>query len=337
MKKLLAFLIFVSFATAAGVWTIDSTTNCIDNSTVGIFAEQGVLISIVIAFTILLIAITYMIGTVFTNANFLVFSKDEMYHLGFSIVFLMAFSGILIGTCYTMEGFSQLLLTNLGTTFGALSCNSASMNDVAYCYLDKLSQDAEDITKSYVDRQISEMMDSSFAWSFAMPLVNSYTLTGAAYKRIRSSQYEMIFSSLLIPALVSINMQKLMLGFIKENIVQWLLPVAFLLRIFIPTRQMGDLLIALCLGIYIIIPFMYVFELAMYDIIDEDDCDDFEDAVCDRVVDGGCSGGGNACSNSIGFWNVGKLLPFAFFFPNLTIVIIVAFMNAVHKGLRAIG
>jgi hypothetical protein len=179
------------------------------------------------------------------------------------------------------------------------------------------------------------MMDSTFAWSFALPFVNSYTITGEAYKRIRSSQYETIFSMLLVPALVSISMQQLMISFIKENIIQWLLPIAFLLRIFIPTRQMGDLLIALCIGIYVIIPFMYVFELSMYDIISEDDCTEFEDVVCDRVVDGGCPS--NACENPIGFWQVGRILPFAFFFPNLTIVIFVAFMSAVHKGLRAIG
>ena len=134
---------------------------------------------------------------------------------------------------------------------------------------------------------------------------------------------------------MSINMQKLMLGFIKENIIEWILPIAFLLRVFIPTRQMGDLLIALAVGVYIVIPFLYVFSFSMYDAINKDDCVKFASAICDRVVDGNCPTGAT-CDNSNGFWQVGRMLPFAFFLPNLTIVIFVAFMSAVHKGLRAI-
>jgi len=331
-------LILFSFAAASSFWTYDSTTNCINNSTYGIFVEQGELIITVIIFTIVIIAVAYMAGSVFSNTSWVVFAKDEIYHLGFSILFLMAFSGILVGTCFTMQGLYQVLEENLETTFTPLSCSGSDLTDVAYCYIEKVSADATELSETYIQQQIAEMMDSSYAWSFAMPLVNSYTLTGEAYKRIRSNQYDMIASTILVPVIVSINMQKLMLGFINENIIQWILPIAFLLRIFIPTRQIGDLLIALCIGVYVIIPFMYVFELTSYDTITTSDCSQFEDAVCDRVVDGNCPGvSGYVCENSFGFWQVGRLLPFAFFFPNLTIVIFIAFMSAVHKGLRAIG
>jgi len=138
----------------------------------------------------------------------------------------------------------------------------------------------------------------------------------------------------LIPALMSISMQKLALDFINENVLRWILPVAFLLRVFIPTRSMGNVLIALVLGLYVIVPFMYVFNFAMNDAV-SGDCHLFSDAVCDYVVDSGdCA---NTCGNPDGFWNVGRLIPQAFFLPNLTIAILVTFMTSINKALRVIG
>ncbi|VVC04860.1 Uncharacterised protein [Candidatus Bilamarchaeum dharawalense] len=334
----LAYVLLLLFTLAYAVdppdddWIVKSG-GCIVNATQGTIIEQGSLIAIVIAFTVVVIAAAYMIGSAINEAHWTVFAKDELYHLAFSIIFLIGLSAILAGSCYTIDGFSQMLQDNLGM---GLSCGG-TMQETAGCYMDKLQADANDLAEIYLDKQIKEMMDSTYAWSFALPLVNTYTLTGGSYKRVRSGQYETIFNSFIMPALISINMQKLMLGFIRENIIAWLLPIAFLLRIFIPTRQMGDLLLALCIGVYVVIPFMYVFEFSMYDVITSDDCTEFGQAICDKVVDGSCDNPASACDNSFGFWKIGKLIPFAFFFPNLTIVIFISFMSAVHKGLRAIG
>ena len=75
-------------------------------------------------------------------------------------------------------------------------------------------------------------MDSTFSWSLQWPLLNSYTSTAAAYKRIQSNQYDIIVNSFLIPALMSISMQKFVLIFINENVIRWILPTAFVMRFF---------------------------------------------------------------------------------------------------------
>jgi hypothetical protein len=190
-------------------------------------------------------------------------------------------------------------------------------------------------------------MDSTFSWSIQLPLVDSYTITGAAYKRIISNQYDMILNSFLIPALVSISMQKLLLNFINEDAIRWILPIAFLLRIFIPTRQMGNILIALSLGLYVIVPFMYVFTLSMYDasinMCNTSGSYSYANAVCDSPIDSYSCPVTNAvteaqvCSNTDGFWNVASLVPQAFFLPNLTLVVLITFFGSVNKALKVIG
>lgn len=329
--KWILFLLLVSVIHSA---------SCVENATETIMIEQGGTIAAVIGFTIVLIAIAYMIGSAMNEAQWIVFAKDEIYHLGFSVLFLIAISGILIGSCTTMDLFFDKLFDNFGALPSGCHQNGDTMQETATCYMDLMKSDSLRISQTYIDGYISEIMDSTFSMSLAIPLLNSYTMTGKAYKRIRSNQYDIILNSFLIPALMSINMQQIMLNFIRENIIQWVLPVAFLLRIFIPTRQMGDLLIALVVGIYIVIPFMYVFNFSMYDVVGTpDNCEPFAEGICDSVVDGNCQSPNPTivCNNSTGFWSVGRLIPFAFFLPNLTLVILFAFMSAVHKGLKAIG
>ena len=223
------------------------------------------LLMIVITLTILLIAGAYMIGSVGGNANLIVFAKDEIYHLGFSIVILLGMSGIMFGACSFMNMYDDAIFANLGTLSAGCYTTGAGMLDVATCYSGMALSDSQSISTIYIQQYINYLMDSTFSWSLQFPLVNSYTSTAGAYKRIISNQYDMILNSFLVPAMLSISMQKLALQFISDNVVTWILPTAFLLRVFIPTRQMGNMLIALVLAMYTLVPFLFAFNFAMYD------------------------------------------------------------------------
>jgi len=91
---------------------------------------------------------------------------------------------------------------------------------------------------------------------------------------------------------------------------------------------------------------MYVFSLTMYDALSPDvatapNCASFAGAVCDNVADayncGSSATAASVCSNPNGFWNVARLIPQAFFLPNLTIALLITFLGSVHKALRLIG
>ncbi len=314
------------------------TFSCISNATDVVLSEQGTLIWVVIMLTVVVIACAYVAGSVLTNANYTVFAKDELYHLGFSVAILVGFSSLVLLSCNVADLFYTSFFHNIEGSLQGDCFNENSMQATASCYMGLVKGDATSLSKSYIKNYLDKLMDSTFAWSIQLPLVNSYTSTAGAYKRIISNQYDLILNSFLVPALMSVSMQKIVLDFIRENIIQWILPAAFVLRVFIPTRQMGNILIALALGLYILVPFMYVFNFAMYDASNSsEDCQNMKDAVCDNAVDGSCSSPAQACSNPNSFWNVGRLIPVAFFLPNLTIVILITFLSCMHKALRVIG
>ena len=315
-----------------------ATLSCTSDATAIIFTEQGTNIIAVVMFTIVLIASAYMAGSILSNANYTVWAKDEIWHLGFSLALLVGFGGVLVMSCSVIDLFFESLFTNLATFPSGCYGPGSSMNSTATCYINLVRSDATRLSESYIQNYLDKLMDSTFSWSFQIPVFNAYTSTAGAYKRIISNQYDIILNSFLVPALMSVSMQKIMLGFISQNIIQWVLPIAFLLRVFIPTRQMGNVLIALSLGLYIIVPFMYVFNFAMYDVVNTPaDCLDFADAVCDNAVDSNCNPSSITCTNADGFWNVARLIPVAFFLPNLTLAILITFLGAIHKALRVIG
>jgi hypothetical protein len=317
--------------------------SCIEDATFQVFARQGTLIAAVVGLNTVLLAISYMLGQALRKPEWIIFAKDEAWHLGFSLVLLLAFSGIVAFSCEFMDFFFVSFFEESGL-FGADGGDSQcytsgrGMHMVATCYAEMAQNDADRLSRAYIQGYIDYLMDSTFSWSFQLPLVNGLTTTAGAYKRIISNQYDIILNSFLVPALMSVSMQKIALDFITENAIKWILPIGFLLRIFIPTRQMGNIIIALSLGIYIVIPFMYVFNFAMYEsVFTNEDCLEFADAVCDNVFDSNCSPASTTCGNYNGFWQVARLLPLAFFLPNLTIAIFVTFLSAVNKALKVIG
>ncbi len=320
--------------------------SCLDvaDATQTVLSEEGINIVLAMMFIAMLIIGAFMVGRTTNNPGYIVFAKDEAYHLGFSLVALVSIGAVLSFSCFTMDMFYTSLFNEMSEELSA-GCyiEGIGMSEVATCYMNHAKADATRLSQGYIKGYISELMDSTFAWTIQIPLLTSYTSTAEAYRRVVSNQYDIILNSFLIPALMSISMQKLMLNFISENALRWILPSAFLLRIFIPTRALGNMLIALVIALYVVVPFMYVFNFAMYDTMSSE-CvktvpkalaGSYASAVCDNVVDDyDCA---NTCTNPLGFWSVARLIPQAFFLPNLTIAVVITFLGSMNKALRVIG
>ena len=314
--QLLALLLLVS---------ISFSLNCINNATDWIFQEQGVLIGVVLILTVLTIVISYIVGVFSKNVQFTVFAKDELYHLGFSIIFLAAFGAILLFSCNVVEMFYSTTIEELAPTSPCYDSHF-SMGDVTLCYMNSMSSKAKTMSENYIDNYVGKLMASTWSFSMSLPLLHSYTVTAKAYRRVESAQYDTVLNMFLFPVVVSLSVQELLLTFVVVEFVRWLLPIAFVLRIFIPTRQMGNLLIALAIALHIVLPFVYVFNFAMYDVLYQG-CE--QDLVYDDVFGG--------CGDPNSFWEVASLVPQAFFLPNLTIALVVTFMISINKALRVIG
>lgn len=306
--------------------TLVHPASCIENITGTVMLEQGALIGVVIMLTIIVIGIAYMAGSATGNPRFTVFAKDELYHLLFSVLLLVGFSGMLGFSCMTMDFFYTSVFEQLGD----LQCYDQGdpISKTSRCYINLAKSDAEQMAQQYLRKYIDNQMAATFSVTIQIPFIDAYTMSAESYKKVHAQQYDLVLNSFIIPALLSLNMQKMLLDFVTDNVITWILPIAFLFRVFIPTRQMGNYLIALSVGLYVIIPFMYTFNLAMYDVVSFD-CVDFKSVSDDFVFGSGCS--------AYGFWNVGRLMPQAFFLPNLTIALFITFMAAINKALRVIG
>jgi len=343
INKIAIFLFILCAIASAGsppLPVCGESSNCLDNATCIVMSEQGVVMLAVIALIVVVIAASYMLGSFLQNPAYIVFAKDEAYHLAFSLVILVALGGIILFLCNMMNMFygSIFEYMYIGDVGDESACyyEGREMHSLSSCYLDMIENDAKRMSQSYIENYIGYLMDSTFTFTIQIPLFNSYTASAGAYRRIIPSQYDMILNMFLVPSLMSISMQKITLDFINENAIQWILPAAFVLRFFPPTRQMGNILIALAIGLYVIIPFMYVFNLSMYEIAFED-CNKYADIICDNAVDGGCSSPESTCENPDSFWNVARLIPQAIFLPNLTIAIFITYLASANKALRVIG
>lgn len=316
IKTAVFLFLFVSLASA----------QCVENTTSIILQEQGGNIGIVLMLTVVIIAIAYMAGSVTGKPEMLIFSKDELFHLFFSIILLLSFSGLMAFSCQITQFFFTSTFENLDNV--QCYADGAGLSTVSTCYLDQMENTAKQMSTEYIRQNIKKTMDSAFLLAIPIPLTNTLSMVAGSYRRVHAQQYDMLLNSFALPALLSISMQKILLDFINENVITWILPIAFLLRVFIPTRQMGNILIALAVGLYLIIPLFYTFNLAMYDSV-LNECSTFSAAIEDRVL--------GSCNDPYSFWAVAKLVPQAVFLPNLTIALFITFMAAVNKALKVIG
>lgn len=289
--------------------------------------DVGLYIAIVFALNILVISLTYMIGESFHMPNLTVFAKEEIYHLMFSAALLVGFGGVVALTCSIADNFLKYSYDTLGVVSNCYPANSDAVS-LATCYMNKMDSNAEQLLQKYVQKSIDLQMDSTTIVSITLPLLGGSSTGLWAYRRTYSMQYDMVTDTFLVPSLVSIKMQKVFLQFVDQIALQLLLPLGFLLRIFIPTRYAGNFVLGLVLGVYVIFPMLYALNAAMFEIVFPS-CSDYSSIIDDHVF-GGCGEKGS-------FWDVAKLIPQAFFLPNLAVAIFITFVSSVGKALRGAG
>ena len=303
--------------------------SCPENATSYIlgFQETQNLIPLVLMFTVLVIVAAYVAGTAFNQQNLIIFYKDEMFHLLISVLLLLGFTGILYTSCEVSKGFLDFSFSTIGINSPCYQTN-ADMLSVSTCYLGMMESKGKSMVESYVSDSIYNLMDSTFAYSLYFPFFGGVTVATNAFKRTYSMQFDSLNNIYVMPALVSISMQLQILKFIQNFGMQLIFPLGFLMRVFTPTRQMGNAIIAFGIGLYTLLPLMYVLGASMYDVA-LGSCSKYSGIIDDAVL-GGCGSNNN-------FFDVARLIPQAFFLPNLAMAVFISFVMALNKAFRVIG
>ncbi|HLC69340.1 MAG TPA: hypothetical protein VJH24_05875 [Candidatus Bilamarchaeaceae archaeon] len=286
-----------------------------------------------IGLIVLIITFAYMIGTSTNNAQLLIFSKDEMFHLGISLILITSIGGILFFSCIAVSGFLDFALSTLvGGTSDCYDGTQSAVN-VARCYIATLEEHARAVLAATTRDSIRNEMESATIFGFYNPVTGGImTPTKGEYKTY-AMQLDMVGLTFVLPALVSISLQRIFLNF-GIDFVRYLIPVALFFRIFPGIRNMGNLLLALSIAVYIFIPSMYAINAAMDDAVFQSTAlgctaGSRTEALVEDVVMGDCD-------SLYNFWSVARLLPQAFFLPNLTIAITITFLSGVNKALRVL-
>ncbi len=332
MRYLLFLLSLIAISNAA--------LNCTDFSTLTSFTTDALsmFLSSLILLIILAIAIAYAFGNSFGRPDLVIWAKDEMYHLGISILVLMGLGALFSFSCLTINSFAEIMFSELSTELGPCYSSTFNMFSSAVCYSNKLESDAESLAEVYVRKYISELQDSAYIFSIAFPIFNQYTVPARAYKRVVSNQYNMVLNFFVVPSLMSIKAQKLILLFIERDLIKLMLPAAILLRFIPPLRQAGNFMLAIALALYVILPFFYLFGLTTYDLVfTESTCNgSLKYALYEGVLDEWSTK--NTCNYSnAGLLSLMRLIPQAVFLPNLSLTMTLLFIMGVNKALRTIG
>lgn len=324
MKKLLLILLLIPLC-------FSGCADIIDNFFNTAWAEASFYFGAVILFAVAIISIAYIYGTSANDAKATVFAKDELFHLFMSIMIIFGTIGIITAFCYIGSFFLNYTFDNLEINDLCYLKYKDSPTNMAICYSIQMEKDAAKMVEMTIDSSINEEMESTWIYTFNFPLMGTTSTPTQAYRKAYSTNYDMMNSMFATPALISITMQRIVLeNSLKFSIVV-LLPFAILLRVFFPTRQMGNILIALVIAIHIFLPFMYALNGAMYyNILTENDCTaNYSSIVQDHLL-------GN-CESPMSVIKFVRLLPQAIFLPNLTIAIMITLLSSVNKALRVIG
>ncbi|MFA5049926.1 MAG: hypothetical protein WC501_02875 [Candidatus Micrarchaeia archaeon] len=325
MRAIFFFLILISiFFPANGIEiTLDQIMQ----------TDAGLLIGAVILFNISIITLAFIYGKSANDAHALVFSKDESYHLLFSIILLLFVVGILASFCSIFSAFFGFAFDSAGISDACSDKLDSGPVEVSTCYVSKMENDAKNLVSNSIDLSVDYEMSSMWIYSFNIPMFGTTMTPTKAYKKAYGMTFDMMNTLFATPALISLSMQKIFLKYAETISIAILLPAALLLRIFFPTRQMGNILIAVVIGIQVFLPLMYAFNGAMYEnILTPEDCTSnpsYAGMIKDNLF--------GDCKSNVSFLSYARLLPQAFFLPNLAIAILITFLGSINKALRVIG
>ncbi|MFA5929879.1 MAG: hypothetical protein WC861_03265 [Candidatus Micrarchaeia archaeon] len=280
-------------------------------------------IAITFAIVSFALGLAYMYSKVRQDPATGVWAKDEAYNL---IISLILFACILLffsGACVIAQGYA-----------GNQSPITASQ-----MYLDSLLQsNGLNVLKELTADSLRNQMDATKYYYLGLTPFWGDGVAMRANRKAYSAQREYLID-LYLPIVASLTAQKYVLQGIAWMGASVLLPFAFVLRLVPPTRDFGNMLLALFFGMYIIAPTMYAMSAQVF-------ADQVQNVSSPYSVTGLQKFQSYGLDNSqyyppdiktTMFYRIGSVLPQAIFIPNLVIIVTVTSIMALSKALRAIA
>jgi|GEM_PF-915319 len=326
-KFAFALLALAIPACSAAAPPLPSYTGANSTCTVESFATAGggeavYFIAMAFALVSFAIGLAYMYSKVREDPATGVWAKDEAYNL---VISALLFAGILVffsGACSIAQGYA-----------GNKSPIAASQ-----MYLDSLLQsNGLNVLKGLQSDSLQNQLDATKYYYLGLSPFWGDGIAMRANRKAYSAQREYLID-LYLPIVASLTAQKYVLQGIAWMGASVLLPFAFVLRLVPPTREFGNMLLALFFGMYIVAPTMYAMSASVFatNVMNSTaysvtSLQKFQSYALDN------SQTPPADIKSTVFYRIGSVLPQAIFIPNLVIIVTVTSIMALSKALRAIA
>ncbi len=319
---------------------------CVESSIGNLLrGETSFYLGVAFMTVVLIISLSYAYSTVTHNAHASLFSKEELFHVLISVLLVIGIGGFMYFGCSIFASvldysFSAPLLNVQASSIPSSNCYSSSDSPqtLALCYLTKTRDRAYSYVNLAMEKNIQNEMGSTASVGVVIPVLGSTTVPLSSWKKAFAAQYETMSMSFAMPALISLNLQVLFLT-MNLQLIQFLIPAALILRVLPGTRMFGNMLIALCIVLYVIVPFLYALNGAMDDLVFRDYyfCQKYAGAVYDQYLDSDVAAPLTSCDSQTGYFALARLMPHAFFLPNLVLAIAITFLSGIAKALKVIG
>ncbi len=240
MRALLAFLLLfpLSFA-GCGIMDEDADSA---------FLEAMPIISAAIMLSVLVAAIAYMAGSFTRNPQLLVFSKDQIFHTFVSVLLVVSIEGIFFFTCIMAS-----------QAAGGVDMQGASIN-----YLRALHVEGGQMLTTIMKRSIDYKFDAVDFFGYQVPFLGGETFWYNAYKNAYSRHLEIVFDMVMV-GYVSAGVQYNIMSFLPRLALGIMVPLGLVIRCIPKAREAGNMVIAVALAIYVVIPFTYAVHSTMRD------------------------------------------------------------------------
>ena len=257
------------------------------------------------------IALAYMYSKVREDAQAGVCAKDEAGNL---LITVFLFVGLVVffqGSCDIAKSYAH----------------GKAPLDAAVAYLDRLIQaNGLNVLRQLTYGSVNNQFTATQYWYIGATPFYGHGAATYANARALSTQKEFVID-LYIPLLASLNAQKYLLLAINWIGLSLVLPFAFVMRLLQPTREFGNLLVALFFTIYIVVPTLYAMSGEVFEkIVARPSCVDcsVHNFYVFALDEGdGTDGGANSAAtwqNSV-MYRLGSTIPQAVFLPNLVLVV----------------
>lgn len=229
MKKAAVLLAFLSFSYAAGC-EIASDELTAAMPIIG----AAIMLSIAVS------ALAYMAGSFMRDPRLLVFSKDQIFHTFISVLLVVFIQGIFSGTCMMA---SQAL-------------GGRDMLDASLDYLRALRVEGGNMLVDIMKTSISKKFEAVEFFGYHVPFLGGENFWYTAYNNAYARHLEILFD-IVMAGYISAGVQYNAMLALEQIALGVMVPAGLILRSIPKAREAGNILLALALAVYVVLPFTY--------------------------------------------------------------------------------